>query len=79
MKDQEQTPIPFTDIEEIRKIRQQLASFSPAEAMLEVVFHLPTGETVKVPITHKTKVRLLSKEVRNYLAEEQLILQCTYN
>ena len=79
MKDQEQMPIPFTDIEEIKKIRQQLANFIPAEGIIEVVFHLSTGETVKVPIAQKSKIRLLSKEVRNYLAEEQLMLQCTYN
>lgn len=79
MKDQEQIPISLTDIEEIRKVRQQLASFNPTEGTLEVLFHLPTGETVKVPIVKKSKVRALSKEVRNYLAEEQLILQCTYN
>ena len=79
MKNQDQMPVPFTEIEEIRKIRQQLANFSPAEGTIEVVFHLPTGETVKVPIVQKSRVRLLSKEVRNYLAEEQLVLQCTYN
>lgn len=49
-----------------------LTAFNPAEGSLEVVFQLPGGEKVHVPIHKVAKVRAISQEVRNYLAEEQL-------
>ncbi|GEO04720.1 hypothetical protein AAE02nite_23840 [Adhaeribacter aerolatus] len=66
----------LTEVEEIRKLRQQLAEFNPAEGSLEVIFKLTDGKNVRVPITSKVKMRLISKEIRNYLAEEQLLRQC---
>ena len=75
MCNQNKIDFSLMDVDEIKKMRQQLAPFIPTEGSLEVVFHLPNGESVQVPITRKSKIELLSKEVRNYLAEEQLILQ----
>jgi hypothetical protein len=60
------------DREDIRRLRQMLTAFNPAEGSLEVVFQLPGGEKVHVPIHKPAKVRTISQEVRNYLAEEQL-------
>jgi hypothetical protein len=67
-------PKDFTSPErkEIRQLRQMLTAFIPAEGNLEVVFQLPGGEKVQVPIQKLAKVRAISQEVRNYLAEEQL-------
>jgi hypothetical protein len=64
----------FTSLEreEIRRLRQLLTAFSPAAGSLEVVFQLPGGEKVHVPINRLAKVRAISQEVRNYLAEEQI-------
>lgn len=58
--------------QEIRRLRQILTAFTPGEGALEVVFHLPGGEKVQVPIHKLAKVRAISQEVRNYLAEQQL-------
>jgi len=71
----EQLDFSLMDVDEIKRLRQQLTRFIPAEGNLEVVFNLPNGEIVQVPITKKSKIELLSKEVRNHLAEEQLIQQ----
>jgi hypothetical protein len=58
--------------EEIRRLRQKLTAFTPAAGSLEVVFQLPGGEKVHVPINRLAKVRAISQEVRNCLAEEQI-------
>jgi hypothetical protein len=58
--------------EEIRRLRQILTAFIPAAGSLEVVFQLPGGGKVHVPINRLAKVRAISQEVRNYLAEEQI-------
>jgi len=79
MNNQEQVDFSSMDVDEIKKVRQQLTQFIPADGSLEVVFHLPNGESVQVPITKKSKIELLSKEVRNHLAEEQLIQQGKLN
>jgi hypothetical protein len=63
---------PSPEREEIRRLRQMLTAFTPTEGSLEVVFHLPGGEKVPVPIHKLAKIRSISQEVRNYLAEEQL-------
>ena len=75
----EQMDFSLMDIDEIKKLRQQLTQFIPAEGSLEVIFHLPNGESVQVPINKKAKIELLSKEVRNHLAEEQLLQQGKIN
>jgi hypothetical protein len=64
------------EVTEIKKLRQQLAEFNASEGTLEVVFKRPDGTSVSVLVTSKIKIRLLSKEIRNYLAEEQLLKQC---
>ena len=64
------------EVTEIKKLRQQLVEFNTSEGTLEVVFRMPDGNSVSVPVTSKVKIRLLSKEIRNYLAEEQLLKQC---
>ena len=64
------------EVTEIKKLRQQLAEFNTSEGTLEVVFRMPDGKSVSVPVTSKVKIRLLSKEIRNYLAEVQLLKQC---
>jgi len=75
----EQMDFSLMDVDEIKKLRQQLTQFIPAEGSLEVILHLPNGESVQVPITKKAKIELLSKEVRNHLAEEQLLQQGKIN
>ncbi|MDB5263221.1 MAG: hypothetical protein JWQ14_2504 [Adhaeribacter sp.] len=60
----------------IKRLRQQLADFDVTEGNLEVVFKMPDGRTITVPVNSKVKSRIISKEVRNYLAEEQLLKQC---
>lgn len=79
MKDQEQIITTQTEIESIKKVRLQLNNYLPVEGTLEVIFKLPDGEIINVPVTNRAKIRLLSKEVRNYLAEEQLVKQCIFN
>ena len=79
MNNTEQMDSSLMDVDEIKKLRQQLTQFIPAEGNLEVIFHLPNGESVQVPISKKSKIELLSKEVRNHLAEEQLIRQGKIN
>ncbi|KAA5543520.1 hypothetical protein [Adhaeribacter rhizoryzae] len=69
------TPL-LTEVEEIKKLRQLVADFNPADGSLEIIFNLPGNKSVRVPINSKVKMRLFSKEVRNYLAEEQLLRQC---
>ena len=75
MSNQQQLELISLEYNEVKKLRQQLSQFVPAEGSLEVVFQLPNGESVRVPITKKAKMEFLSKEVRNYLAEEQLAHQ----
>jgi len=75
MSNQQQLELISLEFNEIKTLRQQLSQFIPAEGSLEVVFYLPNGESVRVPVTKKAKIELLSKEVRNYLAEEQLAQQ----
>jgi hypothetical protein len=76
MNKQENFDHTAVEVAEIRKLRQQLANFNPADGTLEVLFNMPDGKIVRVPVTSKVKIRLLSKEIRNYLAEEQLMKQC---
>ena len=68
----EQLDFSLMDVDEIKKMRQELTHFIPAEGNLEVIFHLPGGKSVAVPINKKSKIELISREVRNHLAEEQL-------
>ncbi len=65
----------LAEVEEIKKLRQQLAAFNLTEGAIEVVFKMPNGNSVCVPVNSKAKARLISKEIRNYLAEEQLMKQ----
>ena len=79
MSNQQQLELISLELDEIKKLRQQLSQFNSAEGSLEVVFSLPSGESVRVPVSKKAKIELLSKEVRNYLAEEQLAQQDKVN
>jgi len=76
MNNLEKLTPPLSEVEEIKKLRQLIADFNPGDGSLEVIFNLPGNKSVRVPINSKVKMRLLSKEVRNYLAEEQLLRQC---
>ena len=61
------------DIEKIISTRQQLFNFVPTPNNLIMTFKLEDGNQVQVPIRDPYKVRMLIREVRDYLSEQELL------
>lgn len=71
--DSEQTACIQAEIENLVSTRRQLFHFVPSETNLIMKFTLAGGDQLEIPIQDQFKVRMLIREVREYLEQKEFL------